>query len=147
MAPPDTDASVGHSFGLEVDGFFSSSLSGVAGLKMERDVVEVRELGPDGVAVVRKLPGRWKSAEVTLTRGLTADTGFESWVKDPQPGNAVGRRSGVVTVFDGTGAPVKRYRFTDAWPMSLEVVAVAGATGTPVVSERLVVVCDRLEPA
>ena len=147
MALPDVDTSVGHSFGLEIDGVFSSRISEVTGLKMERDVVERKEEGPDGTVVVRKIPGPWKSPEVTLTRGLTSDTSFAKWVKESQlgPVEAV-VRSGAVTVFDRVGAPVKKYLFTKAWPKSLEIITTFDAGGTPILSERIVLVCDRIEP-
>ena len=147
MPLPDIDTNVGHSFGLEVDGVFSSRLSGASGLKMERDVVERREEGPGGTVIVRKLPGPWKSPEVTLTRGLTSDTSFAKWVKASQlgPVDDVGR-NGAVTAFDRTGAPVKKYRFAKAWPKSLEVITTFDAGNTPTISERLVLVCERIEP-
>src|ERR1700710_1898459 len=108
MPLPDSESNAGHSFGLEVDGVFSSRLSGASGLKMERGVVEHREEGPGGTVIVRKLPGPWKAPEVTLIRGLTSDTNFAKWVKASQlgPGGDVGR-SGAVTAFDRAGAPVK----------------------------------------
>jgi phage tail-like protein len=144
---PDIDTTVGHSFGLEVDGTFSSRLSGTSGLKMERDVVERREEPPGGTVIVRKLPGPWKSPEVTLTRGLTSDTSFAKWVKASQrgPEGDVGK-SGAVTAFDRAGTPIKKYRFTMAWPKSLEIITTFDAGGTPVISERLVLVCERIEP-
>ena len=147
MPLPDIDTNVGHSFGLEVDGVFSSRLGGASGLRMERDVVELREEGPGGTAIVRKLPGPWKSPEVTLTRGLTSDTSFAKWVKASQQGpGGDGGRSGAVTAFDRAGAPVKKYRFTKAWPKSLEVITTFDAGGTPTISERLVLACERIEP-
>jgi hypothetical protein len=38
MAIPDNDTSVGHSFGLEIDGVVIKSIREVAGLKMESEV-------------------------------------------------------------------------------------------------------------
>ncbi len=147
MPLPDGDAGVGHSFGLEVEGVFSSRLSEVSGLKMERDVIEHEETGPDGTVIVRKLPGRWKSPEMTLTRGLTSDTSFAKWVKDAQLGTADGVvRNGAVTVFDLAGALIKKYPFTKAWPKSLEIITTFDAGGTPTLRERLVLVCERIEP-
>ena len=141
MALPDIDTSAGHSFGLEVDGVFSTRIREITGLKMERDVIEHKEQGPDGTVIVRKLPGRWKSPEVTLTRGLTSDTSFAKWVKEGDV-----RRNGAVTVFDRAGALVKKYRFTNAWPKSLEITTTLNADGTSNLGERLVLVCERLEP-
>ena len=147
MPLPDTDTNVGHSFVLDVDGVFSSRLSGASGLKMERDIVERREEGPVGTVIVRRLPGPWKSPEVTLTRGLTSDTSFAKWVKASQlgSGDAVGT-NGAVTAFDRAGAPIKKYRFSKAWPKSLEVITTFDAGDTPTISERLVLVCERIEP-
>ncbi len=148
MALPDSDASVGHSFGLEVDGVFTSRLSEVSGLKMEREIVEFREGGADGAGSVRLVPGRWKTPELTLTRGLTTDTNFEKWVKDSQSGQGDAViKSGSVSVLDFEGGLVKKYVFTKAWPKSLEVVTSGDADGARVVSERLVLACERIEPA
>ncbi len=146
MPLPDIGTNVGHSFSLDVDGVFSSRLSGVSGLRMERDVVERKETGPGGTVIVRKVPGPWKSPEVTLARGLTADTSFAQWVKASQlgPGDDVGR-NGAVTAFDLTGAPVKKYRFTKAWPKSLEIITTFDSGNNPTISERLVLVCERIE--
>jgi phage tail-like protein len=147
VALPDIDSSVGHSFGLEVDSAFTTRIAEVTGLKMERDVVEIKEQGPDGTYIVRKLPGRWKTPEITLTRGLTAEASFTNWVKESQlaPTEPVSR-NGAVTVFDLSGAVIKKYRFTKAWPKSLETVATPDADGKPILSERLVLVCERIEP-
>ena len=60
---------VGHSFGIEIDGVTIKSITEVSGLKMEQDVIEYKENGPDGKYNIKKLPGRWKAGEVTLTRG------------------------------------------------------------------------------
>ena len=60
-------------------------------------------------------------------------------------GDDVGR-SGAVTAFDRAGAPIRKYRFTKAWPKSLEVITTFDAGLTPTISERLVLVCERIEP-
>ena len=85
---------VGHSFGIEIDGVVIKSITEVSGLKMEQDVIEYKENGPDGKYNIKKLPGRWKSGEVTLTRGLTDDQSFEKWVKDSQFGKMGDVRKG-----------------------------------------------------
>jgi len=73
MPLPDLDTSVGHSFGLEMDGVMIKQISEVTGLKMEQDVIELKQNTADGKYMIKKLPGRPKAGEVTLTRGLTAD--------------------------------------------------------------------------
>ena len=42
MALPDLDTSVGHSFGLEIDGVLIKAIQEVSGLKMEQDVIEMK---------------------------------------------------------------------------------------------------------
>jgi phage tail-like protein len=145
MALPDLDSSVGHSFGLEFDGITIKSITEVTGLKMEQDVVELKQNGPDGKYVIKKLPGRPKAGECTLTRGLTADQSFEKWVKDSQFGKMPdARKGGAIIVFDYEGNAIKRYKLTNAWPKSLEIGSLK-AGDTSVLTEKLVVTYERLE--
>ena len=147
MALPDLDSSVGHSFGLEVDGITIKSITEVTGLKMEQDVVELKQNGPDGKYDIKKLPGRPKAGECTLTRGLTADQSFEKWVKDSQFGKMPdARKGGAIIVFDYEGNAIKRYKLTNAWPKSLEIGSLK-AGDTSVLTEKLVVTYERLEVA
>jgi phage tail-like protein len=142
----DGDKGVGHSFGLEVDGVQIKSITEVSGLKMEQDVIELKEnFAQDGKYVIRKLPGRWKAPEITLTRGLSADNSFDKWIKDSQFGKMGDvRKGGAIIVYDYEGAPVKRYKLTNAWPKSLEIGSLK-AGDTSVLTEKLVVTCERLE--
>lgn len=145
MALPELDSSVGHSFGLEFDGITITSITEVSGLKMEQDVIELKQNGPDGKYVVKKLPGVWKVPDITLTRGLTADQSFEKWVKDSQFGKMAGvRKGGAIIVFDYEGSAIKRYKLTNAWPKSLEIGSLK-AGDTSVLTEKLVITCERLE--
>ena len=68
-----------------------TTLTEVSGLQWEREVIELRE-GGDPDAPTRRLPGRMKPGQVTLTRGLTADLTFEQWMRDPVPGVSPGGR-------------------------------------------------------
>jgi phage tail-like protein len=145
MALPDLDSSVGHSFGLEFDGITIKSITEVTGLKMEQDVIELKQNGPDGKYVIKKLPGRWKSAEITLTRGLTSEQSFEKWIRDSQFGKMDrARKGGAIIVFDYEGAAIKRYTLTNAWPKSLEIGSLK-AGDTSVLTEKLVLTAERLE--
>jgi phage tail-like protein len=145
MALPDLDSSVGHSFGLEFDGITIKSITEVTGLKMEQDVIELKENSNDGKYVIKKLPGRWKAAEITLTRGLTADQSFEKWIKDSQFGKmSDARKGGAIIVYDFEGSAIKRYKLTNAWPKSLEIGSLK-AGDTSVLTEKLVLTAERLE--
>jgi phage tail-like protein len=145
MALPELDTSVGHSFGLEVDGVQIKQISEVTGLKMEQDVIELKQNTPDGKYMVKKLPGRPKAGEVTLTRGLTADNSFEKWVKDAHFGKMdQARKGGAIIVYDYTGMPIKRYKLTNAWPKSLEIGTLK-AGDTSVLTEKLVITYEQME--
>lgn len=145
MALPDLDSSVGHSFGLEFDSVVIKSITEVSGLKMEQDVVELKQNGPDGKYMIKKLPGRWKAGEVTLTRGLTADNSFEKWVKDSQFGKmADARKGGAIIVYDYEGQAIKRYKLTNAWPKSLEIGSLK-AGDTSVLTEKIVITYEQLQ--
>ncbi|RLK58267.1 MULTISPECIES: phage tail protein [Actinokineospora] len=145
MALPDLDTSVGHSFGLEVDGIQIKSINEVSGLKMEQDVIELKQNTADGKYVIKKLPGRPKAGEVTLTRGLTGDTSFEKWVKDAHFGKmADARKGGAIIVYDYEGQPIKRYKLTNAWPKTLEIGSLK-AGDTSVLTEKLVVTYEQME--
>ncbi|GGQ82530.1 phage tail protein [Couchioplanes azureus] len=145
MPLPDLDTSVGHSFGLEVDGIVIKQISEVSGLKMEQDVIELKQNTADGKYVVKKLPGRPKAGEVTLVRGLTGDNSFEKWVKDAHFGKmATARKGGAIIVYDYEGAALKRYKLTNAWPKSLEIGSLK-AGDTSVLTEKLVITYELME--
>ncbi|GAB2816046.1 phage tail protein [Lentzea nigeriaca] len=145
MALPDLDTSVGHSFGLEVDGITIKQISEVTGLKMEQDVIELKQNMADGKYVVKKLPGRMKAGEVVFTRGLTADNSFEKWVKDSRFGKmSSARKNGVVVVYDYEGQPIKRYKIMRAWPKALEIGTLK-AGDTSVLTEKLTVTYEEME--
>ena len=145
MALPDLDTSVGHSFGAEYDGVTITAIQEVSGVKMEQDVIELKQNTPDGKYIVKRLPGRKKPGEVTLTRGLTAENSFDKWIEVSHFGKmGEARKNGAVIVFDYEGNPIKRYKMTNAWPSSLEVSSLK-AGDTSVLTEKLTVTCERLE--
>ncbi len=114
---------------------------------MEVDVVELKENTADGKYVNKKMLGRPLAGECTLTRGLTDDRTFDDWIKKTRFGDLQGaRKGGSIIVYDQMGAEVKRYKFTDAWPKSLELGTMkAGAA--EVLTEKLTIVFDSIEPA
>jgi phage tail-like protein len=112
---------------------------------MEQDVIESKQNTADGKYVIKKVPGRPKAGEVTLTRGLTGDTSFQKWVKDAQFGKmASARKGGAIIVYDYEGQPIKRYKLTNAWPKSLEIGTLK-AGDTSILTEKLVVTYEMME--
>jgi phage tail-like protein len=117
----------------------------VSGLKMEQDVIELKQNTSDGKYVIKKLPGRRKAGEVTLTRGLTGDQSFEKWIKDSHFGKMTdARKGGAIIVYDFEGSAIKRYKLTNAWPKSLEINTLK-AGDTSVLTEKLVVTYESME--
>ena len=122
MALPDVDSSVGRSFGLEFDGVVIKQIAEVSGLKIDQDVVEFKQDTNRGKFIVKKLPGRPKKGEVTLTRGLTHEGSFDDWIRDSQFGRVPeSRKGGAIVVFDYEGTAIKRYNLINAWPKKLEI--------------------------
>ncbi|CAL9365354.1 phage tail protein [Streptomyces sp. JH002] len=145
MPLPDLDSSVGHSFGLEFDSVLIRQITEVSGLKMEQDVIELKQNTADGKYAIKKLPGRPKAGEVTVTRGLTEDNSFERWVKDSRFGQmSSARRNGSIIVYDYEGIPIKRYKLVNAWPKSLEISALK-AGDTSVLTEKLSITYESLD--
>jgi len=145
MGLPELDTSVGWSFGFEFDGVAIKQIQEVSGLKMEQDVIELKQNTVDGKYVIKKLPGRPKAGEVTLTRGLTDDNSFEKWVKDSHFGKmSSARKGGAIIVYDYEGNALKRYKLTNAWPKSLEIGALK-AGDTSVLTEKLVITYEQME--
>ena len=100
MPLPDMDAGVGHSFGLEFDGVQIKSITEVSGLKMEQDVIELKQNTPDGKFMIKKLPGRPKAGEVTL-EGTVEDRQSKRLAEDlAQDGGCPGRTAGSHPVAD-----------------------------------------------
>jgi phage tail-like protein len=145
MPLPELDSSVGHSFGLEFDSVLIRQITEVSGLKMEQDVIELKQNTADGKYAIRKLPGRPKAGEVTVTRGLTEDNSFERWIRDSRFGKMISaRRNGSIIVYDYEGIPIKRYKLINAWPKSLEISTLK-AGDTSVLTEKLSITYESVE--
>jgi phage tail-like protein len=145
MALPELDSSVGHSFGLEFDGVVIKQITEVSGLKMEQDVIELKQNTTDGKYAVKKLPGRPKAGEVTVTRGLTEDNSFEAWIKSSRFGKmSDARKNGAIIVYDYEGMAIKRYQLVNAWPKSLEIGTLK-AGDTSVLTEKLSITYESME--
>ena len=100
-----------------------TAIQEVSGVKMEQDVIELKQNTPDGKYIIKKLPGRQKAGEVTLTRGLTADNSFEKWVENVavrQDGRGPqGRRRSSSSTTRATRSSATM--MTNCWPKTLEI--------------------------
>lgn len=145
MALPDLDTSVGWSFGFEFDGIQIKEIQEIGGVKMEQDVVELKHNTKDGKYVNKKMPGRPKAGEVTLTRGLTSDKSLSDWIKKSLKGDMpAARKGGSVIVYDYMGVEIKRYKLHNCWAKSLEIGTLK-AGDTSVLTEKVTIAHEGCE--
>src|SRR5579872_6943063 len=101
MALPDFDTGVGWSFGLDIDNIEIKEIQEISGLKLEVDAIEMKHNTSDGKYINKKLPGRMKSGEITLTRGVTADVKWHEWIKLVMNGEMMpARKNGTINIYD-----------------------------------------------
>jgi phage tail-like protein len=144
MALPDDDTAVGHSFGLEIDGVAVRTIHEVSGIMTEPDVAEPERTTGPPAATKKKVPGRAKWGEITLTRGLTADASFVNWFNGAHSGAmADARKHGAITVYDYDGQPIVTYTLINMWPK--KYVMNLKASDTSVLTETLLVTYEALE--
>jgi phage tail-like protein len=106
-------------------------------LRIDQDVVEFKQDTDRGQFIVKKLPGRPKAGEVTLTRGLTENGSFGDWIRDSQLGKVPeARKGGAIIVFDYEGTVIRSYNLINAWPKKLEIGSLK-AGDTVVLAEKL----------
>ena len=144
---PEFDTGVGWSFGLEVDNVEIKEIQEVDGLKLEADEIELKHNTLDGKYVNKRLPGRKKAGEITLTRGVTADKGWEKWIANVFTGKiADARKGGSIKIYNYEGIVVREFKFINGWPKSIEFGSLK-AGDTSVLTEKLTMVHEGLEPA
>ena len=122
MPLQDYDSAVAYAFSAEVDGIQIKNITEVTGLKIESDVVELKMNTEDGKYVVRKMMGRDKPGEVTMTRYLTDNGSFSDWMEKVGLGQLSNvRKNGFVNVLDTEGTPIRRFQFLSGFVKSLEL--------------------------
>jgi phage tail-like protein len=147
MALPEWDTTVGWSFGLDVDGITIKEIQEVTGLKLEADVIELKHNTFDGKYINKKLPGRKKAGEISLTRGITSDKGWSQWIANVFEGNMItARKNGQVYIYDYMGNTVQAFKFINGWPKSIEYGTMK-AGDTTILTEKLTISHEGLEPA
>ena len=144
MALADMDTSVGHSFGLEVDGVVIKQISEVSGLKMEQDVIELKQNTADGKYIVHKLPGNRKPPTITLKRGKNSSKDLWDWHEKIFQGKVSdARKNGSVVLYNYDHSEVGRYNFVNAWPSKVSMSALK-AGSNEILMEEVTLVCEEL---
>ncbi|HVB06151.1 MAG TPA: phage tail protein [Acidimicrobiales bacterium] len=139
MALPDFDTGVGWSFGLDIDNIEIKEIQEISGLKLEVDAIEMKHNTSDGKYINKKLPGRMKSGEITLTRGVTSDLKWHDWIKLVMNGEMLpARKNGTINIYDYLGTVVQSFKFVNGWAKSIEYGTLK-AGDTSVLTEKLTI--------
>src|SRR5207245_11758611 len=64
----NNDAIAARNFAIEIDGTTIAQFTEVGGLTSEMDVTDLKENGPGGKLIIKKIPGAHKTPTLTLTR-------------------------------------------------------------------------------
>jgi phage tail-like protein len=115
MPRRETDPYASFNFRLEIDGITRAGFSEVTGLNAEANVIEYRE-GNEGITA-RKLPGLTKFGNVTLKRGVTADTAMFEFFKAVADGDIRRDESMSIVLLDERREEVVRWNLRNAWPV------------------------------
>lgn len=141
------DSGTGWSFGITIDGVTFKDITEIDGVKLELDEIEYKANTPTGQYVNKRLPGRKKAGEITITRGVTDDKGWQGWIKNVFLGNVgTARKNGEITVYNYMDQPVMQFQWINGWPKSIEYGSFK-AGDTSVMTEKVTIVHEGLEPA
>jgi phage tail-like protein len=143
----DTDPAGNYYFALEInDGGGSYEVAHFmecSGLKNASEVFEINEGGYNGT--VHKRAGQSKWENIVLKYATSSSTFLLEW-RDKFLQDQFGQRtsySGSIAIMNNAGNVVRRYHFTNAWPVSWEGPSLA-ASGSDLAMETLEIAHDGL---
>ncbi len=126
----ERDALVGVFFQVEVEGRWSGVFKTCSGIGSENETVEHKVASEKGTEIVRKIPGRLRWHDITLTRGLTGDTKLWSWRQEVVVGKIEGaRQKCTITLMGRDGKPAAVWELASAWPTNLKIGTSADGDG------------------
>jgi phage tail-like protein len=147
------DAIVGRNFFLDLDNE-KIMLSGVSGLDMELDVVEINQNLKDGKQVHMKvLGGGLKAPDITLTRPAPENAGSDpiwQWFKSIRDKGMKGtsradeRKNGSVIIYDTGLNELGRFDFSNAWPSKI-ITSDLSSDSNDVVTETITLSCEFID--
>lgn len=143
-SPGRNDPCTAGNFRVEIPGIPSTSFTEVRGLEVSIDVIDYRA-GDSNVNTDRKLPGSFKTSDVTLKRGVIGELSLWNWIHAVMTGN-VTRQAVLITLLDQSDNPVLTWKLTNAWPCKWSG-PVLNAGCSEVAMEELVLCCEGIELA
>ncbi len=119
--------------------------SEVTGLNTETTVAEYRS-GNFPVNHVQKVPGVFKTGDVTLKRGVVNSEDFWAWINDVRRlGPGAKKATVVITLCDEAGAPKQRWILREVFPMKYTGPSLNAKGGQDVAMEELVLAAERID--
>jgi phage tail-like protein len=112
---------------VTVDGVPFTEITQIDGIKMVVDAIELKTNDATGHYLRKKLPGKMKSGQITITRGAIGPpsaTVFTDWMTDVLSGAPGGmtkaRKTVVIQILDYAALPVATFAAKNAWPSAIE---------------------------
>jgi phage tail-like protein len=140
--PTRLDPYSGYNFSVELDGITRAGFRECSGLENSQNAGEYRE-GTDTNPSVRKLPGLVTHSDITLSRGITADSKLWEWREKAMKGT-VERHDISITLMDSAGNAKITWNLFDCWPRQWTGPSL-NATTDEVAVEQLILACERIE--
>jgi phage tail-like protein len=143
---PDDRAAPYGAFNFEIsfDGEAFGGFSDVAGLSNEFAMSEYRE-GTDAENHTRKIPGIFKTGDVTLKRGIINSSKIYAWVDDVRRRGVLGKkRSVTIKLLDEARNPVQSWKLAEVAPMKFTGPTLAAKGGGDVAMEELVLSAEKV---
>ncbi|HEU4349800.1 MAG TPA: phage tail protein [Actinoplanes sp.] len=136
------DPYAGYNFAVELDGITRAGFRECSGLDNSQNATEYRE-GTDKNLSVRKTPGLVTHSDVTLTRGITADSKLWEWREKAMRGE-VERHDISIALQDDLGRTKIAWNLYECWPRQWTGPSF-NATADEVAVEQLVLAYERIE--
>lgn len=144
----NNDAIAARNFAIDVDGTVIAQFTELSGLVSEIEVTELKENGPDGKLIIKKIPSNHKPPTITLKRGKSVSMEMHKWHELARKGKIKdARKNGSIILFDFEGGEVARWNFTNAWPSKMTVSSLKAGSNDVVTEEATIVTesCERVK--
>jgi phage tail-like protein len=148
MPPPGRrDPLHRHNYQVEIGGMVFASFQEVEGLEWGMDVMEYAEGGNTGHT--QKFRGQGRAGNIILRRGMAVGRGdFWDWVSasqdDTDPASGP-RQNGSIILCDDAGREVKRWNFTNAFPLRIKGPVLNSGAEREIAIEEIVVAVDSIQ--
>jgi len=144
----NNDAIAARNFAIEVDGTTIAQFTELSGLTSEIEVTELKENGPDGKLISKKIPSNPKPPTITLKRAKSVSMELHKWHDLARKGKIKeARKNGSIILYDFENGEVARWNFVNAWPSKLSISSLKAGSNDVVTEEATIVTesCERVK--